>query len=75
MGGDGSGIDAGLIGLFLLIGLFVVCGLLGWSMIRHVRNVPASFDPPEGGDATPAPARAPRARAPRGGATRGSGRR
>ena len=44
MGGDASGIDAGLIGLFLLIGLFAVCGLLGWSMIRHIRKVPAAFD-------------------------------
>ena len=58
MGGDASGIDAGLIGLLLLIGLFVVSGLLGWSMIRHMRNVPASFEqqrgePPAGPDENP----------------------
>ena len=46
MGGDGSGIDAGLSGLFVLIALFVAAGFLGASMLRHVRRVPPAFDPP-----------------------------
>lgn len=62
MGGDASGVDAGLIGLFLLIALFVVSGLLGVSMLRHMRRVPTSFDPPPPPPAEPGPTDAPPAR-------------
>ena len=51
MGGDASGIDAGLFGFLVLMALFVAGGLLGWSMLRHVRKVPPTFDPPGRGGA------------------------
>ncbi len=64
MGGDASGIDAGVFGFFVLMALFVAGGLLGWSMLRHVRKVPPTFDPPPprggtAGDEEPPTARTP----------------
>lgn len=44
----GSGVDAGLVGFLIFIGLFVVGGLLMRSMFTHARRVPSSFDPPPG---------------------------
>lgn len=44
----GSGVDAGLVGFLIFIGLFVVGGFLMRSMLTHARRVPPSFDPPPG---------------------------
>jgi hypothetical protein len=42
----GSGVDAGLVGFLVFVGLFVAAGLLMRSMLTHARRVPPSFDPP-----------------------------
>ena len=38
---------AGLIGFLVVLALVVAAVFLFRSMSRHLRNVPASFDPPD----------------------------
>ncbi len=40
--------EAGPTGLLVIVLLAIGIFLLGRSMIKHVRRVPLSFDPPEG---------------------------
>ncbi|HKN97140.1 MAG TPA: hypothetical protein VJX10_08500, partial [Pseudonocardiaceae bacterium] len=46
--------SSGPIALILIIVLFVAVAFLIRSMTRHLKKVPASFDPPEEGAETPA---------------------
>jgi hypothetical protein len=43
--GDGA-FGAGFIAFLVVVGLSVACYFLFRSMSRHLRKVPASFDPP-----------------------------
>lgn len=44
-GGDGA-LGAGFIAFMVVLALSVACYFLFRSMTRHLRKVPASFDPP-----------------------------
>jgi hypothetical protein len=44
-GGDGA-LGAGFIAFIVVLALSVACYFLFRSMTRHLRKVPASFDPP-----------------------------
>lgn len=44
-GGDGS-LGAGFIAFLVVVALSIACYVLFRSMNRHLRKVPASFEPP-----------------------------
>lgn len=49
-GGKGNGQEFGSsspVALVVIVLLFIAAGLLVWSMSKHLKRVPASFDPPE----------------------------
>lgn len=45
---------SGLIAFLVILGLGIATWLLGRSLFKHLRRVPASFDPPDDGRGTTA---------------------